>query len=82
MFEQLSRAGIGTLIGMHMKEDHRKEAEKFHMNVVIAGHISSDSLGMNLLLDEIAKRGVEIIPVGGLIRVRRDLNVQRGRGKK
>ena len=71
MFEQLSRAGIGTLIGMHMREDHRKEAEKHHINVVIAGHISSDSLGMNLLLDKIEKRKVEIIPLGGLIRVKR-----------
>lgn len=71
MFEQLSRAGVGTIIGMHMREDHRKEAEKYHMNVVIAGHISSDSLGMNLLLDAIEQRGVEVIPVGGLIRVKR-----------
>lgn len=71
MFEQLSRAGVGTIIGMHMREDHRKEAEKYHMNIVIAGHISSDSLGMNLLLDEIEQRGVEVVPVGGLIRVKR-----------
>lgn len=71
MFEQLSRAGVGTVIGMHMREDHRKIAEEHHMNVVIAGHISSDSLGMNLMLDAIEKQGVEVIPVGGLIRVKR-----------
>jgi polysaccharide deacetylase 2 family uncharacterized protein YibQ len=40
-------------------------------HVVIAGHISSDSLGMNLMLDEFEKRGVEVVPVGGLIRVKR-----------
>lgn len=71
MFEQLSRAGVGTIIGMHMREEHRKVAEQHHMNVVIAGHISSDSVGMNLYLDEIEKRGVEVIPVGGLLRVKR-----------
>ncbi len=71
MFEKMSHAGIGTIIGMHMGEDHRKEAEKHHLNVVIAGHMASDSLGMNLLLDEIEKKGVEIIPVSGLIRVSR-----------
>lgn len=71
MFEQLSRAGVGTVIGMHMREEHRKIAEQHHMNVVIAGHISSDSIGMNILLDAIEKRGVEVIPVGGLIRVKR-----------
>lgn len=71
MFAQLSRAGVGTVIGMHMREDHRKVAEEHHLNVVIAGHVSSDSIGMNLLLDEIEKKGVEVIPVGGLIRVKR-----------
>ncbi len=71
MFEQLSRAGVGTVIGMHMREDYKKEASKHHINVVIAGHMSSDSLGMNLLLDQYEKRGVEIVPVGGLIRVSR-----------
>ncbi len=71
MFEQMSRVGIGTVIGMHMREDHKKEAEKHHINVVIAGHMPSDSLGMNLFLDEIEKTGVEIIPAGGLIRVKR-----------
>lgn len=71
MFEQLSRAGVGTVIGMHMREDYKKEAAKHHINVVIAGHMSSDSLGMNLFLDMIAQKGIEIIPVGGLIRVER-----------
>lgn len=71
MFAQLSKAGVGTIIGMHMREDHRKVAEEHHLNVVIAGHISSDSIGMNLMLDAIEKKGVEVIPVGGLIRVKR-----------
>ena len=71
MFEELSRAGVGTIIGMHMREDPRKIAEQHHLNVIIAGHISSDSLGMNLMLDEIEQRGVEVVPVGGLIRVKR-----------
>ena len=40
---------VGTVIGMHMREEHCKIAEQHHMNVVIAGHISSDSIGMNIL---------------------------------
>lgn len=71
MYEKMAQAGIGTIIGMHMSEDHKKEAEKHHINVVIAGHMASDSLGMNLLLDEIEKQGVEIIPTSGLIRIKR-----------
>jgi putative NIF3 family GTP cyclohydrolase 1 type 2 len=71
MYEKLSQAGIGTVVGMHMSEEHRKEAEKAHINVVIAGHISSDSLGMNLFLDELEKKGIEITPCSGLIRISR-----------
>jgi len=71
MYEKMSQAGIGTIIGMHMGEDHRKEAEKNHINVVIAGHMSSDSLGMNLFLDQLEKRGIKVVPISGLIRVKR-----------
>jgi len=71
IYQHLAQAGVGTVIGMHMVEEHRTEAEKAHVNVIIAGHISSDSLGMNLFLDELEKRGIEIIPCSGLIRVKR-----------
>lgn len=71
IYQHLAAAGIGTIIGMHIKEDNRHEAEKAHVNVVIAGHISSDSIGINLFLDELEKRGIEIIPCSGLIRVKR-----------
>jgi len=71
LFEKMAQAGIGTVIGMHISEEHKKEAESAHLNVVIAGHISSDSLGMNLFLDELEKEGIEIIPCSGLIRILR-----------
>ncbi len=70
-YAKLSQAGIGTIVGMHMSDKHRKQAEKSHVNVIIAGHIASDSVGMNLLLDGIEKQGVEIIPCSGLIRNKR-----------
>jgi len=71
IYEKMAQAGIGTIIGMHMKEEHRKEAEKYHLNVVIAGHMASDSLGVNLFLDEVEKKGVKVVPTSGLIRIKR-----------
>ncbi len=71
IYEKMAQAGIGTIIGMHMSEDQKKEAQAANINVVIAGHMSSDSLGMNLFLDELEKQGIEIIPCSGLIRVSR-----------
>lgn len=72
LYEKMAQAGIGTIIGMHISEEHKKEAEAANINVVIAGHMSSDSLGMNLFLDELEKQGIEIIPCSGLIRVSRN----------
>ncbi len=71
LYEKISQSGIGTIIGMHISEEHKKEAENSNLNVVIAGHMSSDSLGVNLFLDELEKQGIEIIPCSGLIRISR-----------
>jgi putative NIF3 family GTP cyclohydrolase 1 type 2 len=71
LYEKMAIAGIGTIVGMHISEEHKKEAESANINVVIAGHMSSDSLGVNLLLDELEKRGVEVVPCSGLIRISR-----------
>ena len=72
IFQSLTANGVSTIVGMHMSEDHRKEAEKSHMNVIIAGHISSDTLGLNLLLDEISKdNSLEIIECSGFRRFSR-----------
>ena len=71
IYAKMADAGIGTIIGMHMSEANKKEAEKHHINAIIAGHISSDSIGVNLLLDELEKRGVKVIAGSGIIRVKR-----------
>ena len=71
IYEKLANTGVGTILAMHQSEEHRKQAEKAHINVVIAGHISSDSVGMNLFLDELEKKGIKIIPCSGLIRYSR-----------
>jgi len=70
-FAKLAQAGVGTIVGMHIGEKHRKEAEKNHINVVIAGHLASDSLGMNLFLDHLEKRGLEVVTCSGLTRYKR-----------
>ncbi len=71
LYEKMAQAGVGTVVGMHVSEEHKKEAESAHINIVIAGHISSDSLGMNLFLDELQKQGIEIIPCSGFTRFSR-----------
>ncbi|HLA00322.1 MAG TPA: NGG1p interacting factor NIF3 [Thermodesulfovibrionales bacterium] len=72
IFESLTTGGVSTIVAMHLSEEHRKEAEKNHLNVVIAGHISSDNLGLNLLLDEITRgNAIEILECSGFKRFSR-----------
>lgn len=71
MYEKLAQAGAGTIVEMHMSEEHFEEAKKHHLNVIVSGHMASDSIGANLFLDELEKRGIKVIPCSGLIRVKR-----------
>ena len=72
IFQSMASSGIGTIVAMHLSEEHRKEAEKSHINVIIAGHIASDNLGVNLLFDEITRGSdIEIIVCSGFKRVSR-----------
>jgi len=82
MYEKMAQAGIGTIIGMHIDEERKKEAQKYHVNVVIAGHISSDSLGVNQFLDQLEKAGIAIIPASGLIRISRNKKAKSAAKKK
>lgn len=69
--DKLVAAGVDTLVGMHYSEEHKKHAEELKLNLVIAGHVSSDAIGMNLVLDRIETQGVEVICTSGMVRVRR-----------
>ncbi len=72
IFEKYAVSGISTLVCMHLSEDHLEKAKKANLNVVIAGHIASDSLGLNLLFDQIEKEEkLEFVSVSGFERIRR-----------
>jgi len=74
VFDKLYKAGVRTLISMHLSEEHFKKAKDANLNAIIAGHISSDTLGLNLLLDRIekhAKQTFQVINCSGFTRIRR-----------
>ena len=73
IFEKLSASGVSTLVGMHISEEHLEKAKKANLNVVVAGHVSSDNLGLNILFDELEKvEPLEFISVSGFERFRRN----------
>ncbi len=72
VFGRLSQAGIGTIVAMHLSEEHFKKVEPEYINVIVAGHIASDGLGLNLLLDKLSEIGAfKIITGSGFRRIRR-----------
>ncbi len=71
IYEQYASSGVSTIVGMHISEEALENAKKAHLNVVLAGHISSDTLGLNLLLDEVEKEErLEFVGVSGFVRTR------------
>jgi putative NIF3 family GTP cyclohydrolase 1 type 2 len=71
IYEQQALAGVSTVVGMHLSEEALENAKKAHLNVIIAGHISSDTLGLNLLFDELEKsESLAFVDVSGFERIR------------
>ncbi len=61
-------AGVGTLVCMHMPEDVIKEVKEQNIgNVVVAGHMASDSVGINQLVAALEEKGVDVIRMSGVI---------------
>ena len=72
IFERYAQAGVSTLLGMHFGEEGLEKARKANLNVVVAGHIASDALGLNLLFDEVEKAAaIDFVCVSGFERHRR-----------
>lgn len=71
LYVELAKAGVGTLVEMHLPEEVVQELRTLHINVIDTGHMASDSLGANLYLDQLEKQGLQIIPASGLMRVKR-----------
>lgn len=73
IYARLSNAGVDTVVGMHFSEEHKKAIQSANLNCVVAGHISSDTLGMNLILDEVERKlgKLTVYETSGFIRVKR-----------
>ncbi len=71
--ESQSRAGVGTILSMHVTEKTLEEARKHHVNMIQCSHMASDSIGVNLLLDLLSKdeKKLDVVETSGFIRVKR-----------
>lgn len=72
VYGKLARAGVRTIVGIALSDRAKKEVAKHKINYIVAGHIATDNLGVNLLLDKLEREGeFRIIPCSGFVRVKR-----------
>ena len=62
VFKAYFEAGVGTIICMHVPEDVREAIAAQNIgNIIVAGHMASDSIGLNRIADAIEAAGVEVV---------------------
>jgi putative NIF3 family GTP cyclohydrolase 1 type 2 len=68
-----SKAGVGTILSMHVTDKTLEAAKEHHVNMIQCSHMASDAIGINLLLDKLQKedKGIKTIDTSGFIRVKR-----------
>ncbi len=73
LIKKMVNSGIDTLIAMHANKKQIEKAKEENINIVSPGHIASDSLGVNLLLDKLQEEfNLEFLELSGFKRVERE----------
>lgn len=61
-------AGVGTIVCMHVPEDVMKAVTEQNIgNVIVAGHMPSDSIGLNAIIEAWEKAGLEVVKMSGIL---------------
>jgi hypothetical protein len=72
VFRTYYEHGIDTIVAMHVDDRDLRELEQLPRtgtNLVITGHIPSDSIGINRVIDALEANGIEVLSGSGVIRV-------------
>lgn len=68
VFKTYFEAGVGTIVCMHVPEDVKKAVQEQNIgNVIVAGHMASDSIGLNVIIDAWKKEGLEVTKMSGIL---------------
>lgn len=61
-------AGVGTIVCMHTPENVIKDVREQNIgNVIVAGHMASDSIGLNKLIEAWENAGFEVVKMSGIL---------------
>ncbi|HKK83505.1 MAG TPA: hypothetical protein VJ958_04675, partial [Atribacterota bacterium] len=68
VFKAYFEAGVGTIVCMHVPEDVKKAVEKQNIgNIIVAGHMASDSIGLNKIIEKWEDHGLEVTKMSGIL---------------
>ena len=67
VFKAYFEAGVGTIVCMHVPEEVRKAVQDQNIgNIIVAGHMASDSIGINRFLDALRSNGLAVQTMSGI----------------
>ncbi len=67
VFKAYFEAGIGTIVCMHVPDEVRKAVQDQNIgNVIVAGHMASDSIGINQFVRALQARGLRVQTMSGI----------------
>lgn len=68
VYKAYFEAGVGTIVAMHAPEDVIKAVREQNIgNIIVAGHMPSDSIGLNVIANALEKEGLEVTKMSGIL---------------
>ena len=68
VFKAYFEAGVGTIVCMHVPDGVKKAvAEQNIGNVIVAGHMASDSIGLNKIIEALEEKGLDVQKMAGIL---------------
>jgi putative NIF3 family GTP cyclohydrolase 1 type 2 len=68
VYKAYFEAGVGTIVAMHAPEDVIKATKEQNIgNIVVAGHMPSDSIGLNKLIEALQDKALEVTKISGIL---------------
>ncbi len=73
IIEKMVNSGVDTLVAMHSPKPQIEKADEHNINIITAGHMPSDSIGINLFLDKAQKEfDFDVVELSGFKRIERN----------
>ncbi len=68
VYKAYFEAGVGTIVAMHAPEDVIKAVREQNIgNIIVAGHMPSDSIGLNAIIKAWEENGLEVVKMSGIL---------------